>query len=60
MFKIAFILVIGIAIGYSYGWKDAQANTKHVAERMVERIGGDNKQNFSGDIDASMSKGEGR
>ena len=60
MFKIAFILVLGIAIGYSYGWKDAQTNTKHVAERVVDRIGGDNKAKFSGDVDASMSKGEGR
>lgn len=60
MFKIAICLTLGIAIGYGYGWKDAQTNTKHVAERVVDRIGGDNKANFSGDIDANMTKNEGR
>lgn len=54
MFKYLFILGIGIAIGYSYGWKDAQVNTQHIAERLVERIGGDNKKNMDADIDAKM------
>ncbi len=55
MFKFLLILALGIAIGYGYGWRDAQTNTKHVAERIVERIGGDNKENFSGDVDAAMA-----
>lgn len=54
MFKYLVILSIGVAIGYSYGWKDAQVNTQHVAERLVERIGGDNKKNMNADIDAKM------
>lgn len=58
MFKYLFILAIGIAIGYSYGWKDAQINTTHVAERLVERIGGDNKKNMDADIDAKMRSAE--
>lgn len=60
MFKFLAILALGIAIGYSYGWKDAQKNTRHVAERLVERIGGDNKKNFSGDVDGQMTKAERR
>ena len=56
MFKFCVILSFGLALGYSYGWKDAQTHDKHVAERMIERIGGDNKENFSGDIDSHMSK----
>ena len=54
MFKYLFILAIGIAVGYSYGWKDAQINTQHIAERLVERIGGDNKKNMDADVDAKM------
>lgn len=54
MFKYLFILAIGVAIGYSYGWKDAQVNTQHIAERLVERIGGDNKKNMDADVDAKM------
>lgn len=60
MFKFIAILALGIAIGYGYGWKDARKNTKHVAERLVERIGGDNKKNFSGDVDGQMTKAERR
>ena len=58
LFKYLFILAIGIAIGYSYGWKDAQVNTTHIAERLVERIGGDNKKNMDADIDAKMRSAE--
>lgn len=58
MFKYLFFLAIGIAIGYSYGWKDAQINTQHIAERLVERIGGDNKKNMDADIDAKMRSAE--
>ena len=54
MFKYLFILSIGIALGYSYGWKDAQVHTQHIAERLVERIGGDNKKNMNADVDAKM------
>lgn len=54
MYKLLFILVIGIAIGYSYGWKDAQRNDQNIAERLVERIGGDNKKNMDSDVDAKM------
>jgi hypothetical protein len=52
MFKFFFILTLGIAIGYGYGWKDAQVNEKNVAERLVDRIGGDNKDMMSSDADA--------
>ncbi|MEO7997469.1 MAG: hypothetical protein ABI852_08495 [Gemmatimonadaceae bacterium] len=54
MFKYLVILSVGVAIGYSYGWKDAQVNTQHIAERLVERIGGDNKKNMDADVDAKM------
>lgn len=60
MFKFIVILGLGVAIGYGYGWKDAQKHDKHIAERLVARIGGDNKENFSGDIDKQMSKADGR
>ena len=54
MFKYIFTLAVGVAIGYSYGWKDAQIHPQHVAERLVDRIGGDNKKNMDADVDAKM------
>ena len=60
MFKFVVILSLGVAIGYGYGWKDAQKHDRHVAERVIERIGGDNKENFSGDVDKQMTKAESR
>ena len=60
MFKFIVILSLGVAIGYGYGWKDAQKYDKHVAERIVERIGGDNKEKFSGDVDKQMTGAEHR
>ena len=53
MFKFLFILALGVAIGYGYGWKDAQVNEKNVAERMVDRIGGETKSRMSSDADAT-------
>ncbi len=60
MYKILFFLAIGVAIGYGYGWKDAQVNEKAVYERVVDRIGGSNRDLVSNDIDARVARSEGR
>ena len=52
MFKFLLILALGIAMGYFYGFNDAQFNEKHIAERFVDRIGGDNKESVRSDADA--------
>ncbi len=58
MFKLLFILAIGVAIGYGYGWKDAQQHDKNVAERLVEHIGGETRERLGNDVDARYGKGE--
>ena len=55
MFKYLFILAIGVAIGYGYGWKDAQVNEKHVAERLIERVGGETRERMGNDVDGKYS-----
>lgn len=60
MFKLLFILAIGVAIGYGYGWKDAQQNQKAIYERLVDQIGGSNRDLVSNDIDAQVARSEGR
>ena len=51
MVKTLLILAIGIAIGYGYGWTDAQEHEKHVADRLMERIGGEARARMENDVD---------
>lgn len=60
MFKFLVALAIGIALGYNYGWNDAQANEKIVYERVVDRIGGSNRELVGNDVDARMANATGR
>jgi len=60
MFKFILILGLGVAIGYGYGWKDAHLHDQHIAERMVEQIGGKSRTMVSGDADAQMIQAEKR
>jgi hypothetical protein len=58
MFKFLLALAFGVAIGYGYGWRDAQAHEKNVAERLVERIGGENREKVGNDIDTRYGTGD--
>ncbi|WP_461413308.1 hypothetical protein [Gemmatimonas sp.] len=58
MYKFLFALVVGVAIGYGYGWKDAQVNTKTVPERLVERIGGETRERMGNDVDTRYGTGD--
>ncbi len=60
MFKLLLILGLGVAIGYSYGWKDAHLHDQHIAERLIGQIGGASRSMVSGDIDARMNKADTR
>ena len=46
-----FALLLGIGIGYFYGFDDAKHNTKNVVERTVDRVGGKNRGKYANDID---------
>ncbi|HEX9564562.1 MAG TPA: hypothetical protein VF981_11350 [Gemmatimonadaceae bacterium] len=55
-----FLLVAGVALGYSVGFRDAAANRKHIASRVVEQL----RSTFHGrsgtDVDSLMSRLEDR
>ena len=52
LMKLAlFALLLGISIGYFYGYDDARHHTKNVVERTVDRVGGKNRDRMSNDID---------
>ena len=54
MFKILCILSLGVAMGYSYGWKDAHTHDKNIAERALDQIGGESRDQVGSDVDARM------
>jgi hypothetical protein len=60
MFKYIFVLVIGISIGYFYGFDDAKKNDENVVERTVERVGGKNRGQYNNDVDKRMENLEKR
>ena len=39
MFKFAIVLVVGISIGYFYGFDDAKKHDENVVTRVVEKVG---------------------
>lgn len=51
MMKFILVLTVGAAIGYMVGFRDAQVNNRTIVVRMVERVGGSNRQNFDNDLD---------
>lgn len=54
--KYVIILAIGVAIGYGYGFNDAHVNRKNIVSRIVDRVGGSNRDEFTNDIDDRMDK----
>ena len=51
MVKTLLILAVGVAIGYSYGYKDAKTHDKTVVERALDRVGGAARGRYSSDVD---------
>ena len=57
--KLAIVLAIGIAAGYSFGWKDAKKHKVTIVERTIDRVGGKTRDQYRTDVDARMEKLEG-
>ncbi|WP_373058607.1 hypothetical protein [Gemmatimonas sp.] len=60
MSKYLLILAVGVAIGYGYGWKDAQANEKNITERVLDRIGGETRERMGNDVDKRYQAADGK
>jgi hypothetical protein len=50
------VLVIGLCAGYAYGFNDAQHHEKPIVTRIVERVGGKDRENFMNDADRKMNE----
>jgi hypothetical protein len=56
MFRILFLIVVGIMIGYFIGFSDAQTNDKNIVSRTLERVGGSARDNVGNDVDQKYDK----
>ncbi len=56
--KKILLLVVGLALGYWIGWKDAQVNDVQIVSRIVMRVGGDHRANMVTDVDRQMQDAE--
>lgn len=60
MLKYLLVLSVGVAGGYSFGFKDAKKHEQSILTRTVERIGGDARKEYGNDIDGEMDRLEKR
>ena len=60
MMKFVLVLVVGISIGYFYGFDDAKKNDDNVVKRVVDRVGGSNRGQYNNDVDKRMESLEKR
>jgi hypothetical protein len=58
--KLLFTLLLGAALGYIFGFKDAQTHEKNIFARStssaVGKVGGSNRKNMDGDLDGRMER----
>jgi hypothetical protein len=53
-----FALILGIAIGYGYGFRDAKIHKKSIVERTIDRVGGKNRGAYNNEIDKASASAE--
>jgi len=58
MLKLFMLICAGLVIGYYAGFSDAQDHTENVGARIIHRVGGDNRERVSTDVDKQMEHAE--
>ncbi|HEU4584152.1 MAG TPA: hypothetical protein VFR95_00305 [Gemmatimonadaceae bacterium] len=51
MKKVLVLLAIGVALGYTWGWRDAHVNDRDVVTRIVSQVGGSTRGNLKNNPD---------
>jgi hypothetical protein len=60
MKRFVALFLLGIVIGYFYGFSDAKSHRDNVVRRVVSTVGGSNRSKFSNDMDAKVEAAERR
>jgi hypothetical protein len=56
MLKPLILIGFGLVVGYFAGFGDAQDHTENLAARIIHRVGGDNRDRVSTDVDKQMEQ----
>lgn len=56
MLKSVLLICAGLVLGYFAGFSDAQDHTENLGSRIIHRIGGDNRERVSTDVDKQMEQ----
>jgi len=56
MFKPVLLICFGLVSGYFTGFSDAQEHTENLGARIIHRVGGDNRERVSTDVDKQMEQ----
>lgn len=56
--KIVFVLIVGLACGYYFGYQDGIVGKPSIVTRLVGRTGGKARSSVGNDIDATMRQVE--
>jgi hypothetical protein len=54
MRKALVLLAIGVALGYTWGWRDAHINENDVVSRIVSQVGGNTRGELRNDPDRML------
>ena len=60
MLKTLIILLIGLAIGYTYGFSDAKKHDRTIFARAVGKVGGSTRGKVGNDLDSRLDSLEKR
>ncbi|MBA2686444.1 MAG: hypothetical protein H0U66_18310 [Gemmatimonadaceae bacterium] len=56
MLKPVLLICFGLVVGYFAGFGDAQDHSENLGARIIHRVGGDNRDRVSTDVDKQMEQ----
>lgn len=54
MRKAIVLVALGVALGYTWGWRDAHLNENDVVTRIVSQVGGSTRSELKNDPDRML------
>lgn len=52
------LLIIGLAVGYSFGFKDAKTNDQNIVTRIIGKVGGSSRDKVRSNSDKTLEEAE--